>query len=127
MEKHVGDPRFDFLSPWNTYHSYYEAMVQQGQLKEYQEVEPRRNEPIPAPRLVEHIVAPASNPNLQKLNAGTVKFKLTPKPAKAAVVSGMTLEEEEEESETSAPLAKKAKTNQNGEEKMDGKIQVLSH
>ena len=106
-------------------------MVQQGRLRtvaEFPEVGASRNEPVTTLRPVELIVAlPAQNPNLQKLNAGSVKFKLASKPAKAVVPSGVTLEEEEEEGETSAPSAKKARTDQNGEDKMDGKIQVLHH
>lgn len=106
-------------------------MVQQGQLRpvaEYPEVGPRRNEPVTLQRPVEHMIAPTPipNPNLQKLDAGAVKFKLTSKPAKAPVVSGVNLEEEDED-DTSAPSPKKSRTNQNGEEKMDGKIQVLCH
>ena len=81
-------------------------MVQQGRLRtvaEFPEVGASRNEPVTTLRPVELIVAlPAQNPNLQKLNAGSVKFKLASKPAKAVVPSGVTLEEEEEEGETEA-------------------------
>lgn len=28
LERHIGDPRFGFLNPWDEYHAYYQAMKQ---------------------------------------------------------------------------------------------------
>ena len=128
LEKHVGDPRFDFLSPWNNYHGYYQAKVQENQhwmMHGVHEIEGNTTEPVAAARQVKEATVP-TNPNLQRLNDGAVKFTLAPKPVRTTPM-GVTLEEDDEEEEP--PEAKRPRTENvgNGRERMDGKLIKVCH
>ena len=122
LEKHVGDPRFDFLSPWSRYHGYYQAKVQEDRQRLTHGVHgngANTDERKPA----EEKIAAA---NLQRLSHGAVRFTIAPKPVRT-VQPGVDLGgEEEEEGGEGVPEAKRPRTEQeeNGEDKMDGKIQV---
>lgn len=70
LERHVGDPRFSFLNPWDKHHSYYQAMkhyCRTRMAQEGMETPPTMKEDKPV--------------NVQKLSSsGTISFKLQSKP-----------------------------------------------
>lgn len=124
LEKHVGDPRFDFLSPWSRYHSYYQAKVQEGRQRLSQGVPEVGGNTNDGGKPAEEKTASA---NLQRLSHGAVRFTIAPKPVRT-VQPGVDLGEEEEEEEEDIPEAKRPRTEQeeNGGDKMDCKIQVCT-
>ena len=78
LERHISDPRFSFLNPWDPFHSYYEAM------KRYYRsmLEPLASAETTPVTEAEEVLQKA---NLQKLSSsGTVSFKLQPSKAKAS-------------------------------------------
>ena len=112
--KHLSDPRFGFLHPWNQYNHYYKTKV-----AEFRE----------GIRTVMGS-APAS---MQKLsNSGAVSFKMTAKVATPTLSSWSSAVEEEDgrsndenggsEGESGEPLEKKVKLNE--DDMMDTTVKV---
>lgn len=74
LEKHIDDPRFRFLNPWDQYHAYYTAMKKYFKDKADQETKSLLGA-IPMPP-----EETAKVNNVQKLSSsGNVSFKLQPK------------------------------------------------
>lgn len=73
LEKHIDDPRFSFLNPWDQYHAYYAAMKKYFKSKADEECKSLLGAiPMPPEDTVKV--------NVQKLSSnGAVSFKLQPK------------------------------------------------
>ncbi len=118
LQRHAGDPRFEFLNPWDSNYAYYQAMKQYSRSVLEQEGVQLGEEDY--------------RTNLQKLSSsGTVSFKLQSKEAQAAGMvtpcqqfGGEESEEvievknpgEEINNEQSLPPPKKQRINGGGEE-----------
>lgn len=72
LDRHIGDPRFGFLNPWDPHHAYYVAMKGYFRTR----VEGGGGVALPPP----HQYVEERPPNVQKLSLnGAVSFKLQPK------------------------------------------------
>lgn len=87
LKRHAGDNRFNFLNPWDEYHSYY--LQQKNTCRERAESEHLNTEKNSHPFTAE-------KNNVQKLSSsGAVSFKLQPKLMNLAVSSSVNHFDEE--------------------------------
>ena len=141
LEKHLDDPRFEFLSPWHRFHAYYkmkieetrQRLLQQSQLvmpagyhqQEQQQQPPSLPETSAPSGGVEEVptTAPSQQPdNLQRLSSdGVVSFKLASKPARVLVPRLDLGGDEEEEAGADNEEESKKAAEQNGEREPEAK------
>ena len=82
LERHLSDPRFSFLNPWDQYNYYYEAMKQYN--RSMMEIAPDEASPPPLLPPTSPAAKGAEAQALQKINvqklsaSGAVSFKLQP-------------------------------------------------
>ena len=145
LEKHLDDPRFEFLSPWHRFHPYYKMKIEETRQRllqqaplvipasyHQQEQQPPQQPPsLPVTSApsdgVEEVPAttPSQQPdNMQRLSSeGAVSFKLASKPARVLVPRldlGGDEEEVEEEKGDDEDVSKNA-VEQNGEREPEAK------
>ena len=124
LDRHIGDPRFGFLNPWDPHHAYYVAMKSYFRTREGGVVPP------PPP----HQYVEESPPNVQKLSLnGAVSFKLQPKailssaelPAPCSEFSHTNfMVEEEGVNEQAPPPAKKPRVENGDDDDIGSTVQV---
>lgn len=126
LEKHLDDPRFEFLSPWHRFHAYYKMKIAETRQRLQQQLQ-LTQAPVASPLgggEVEEVpnCSPPQLDNVQRLSSdGSVSFKLTSKSARVLpprLDLGGT-EEDEEEDEEEEEL--KTETEYNGEREPDAK------
>jgi len=89
LERHLSDPRFSFLNPWDPYNYYYETTKQYH--RSMNEMEPNQGGSPPSSQPQDSIpsdVLSLQKRNLQKLSSsGSVSFKLKPPKGSSAATS----------------------------------------
>ena len=139
LEKHLDDPRFEFLSPWHRFHAYYKMKIEETRqrLQQPQVVMPagyhqqdHQEQPPSLPVTcapsggAEEVstTTPTQQPdNLQRLSSdGAVSFKLSSKPARVLLPRVDLGGDEEEEEGDGEEVSNKA-IEQNGEREPEAK------
>lgn len=124
LDRHIGDPRFGFLNPWDPHHAYYMAM------KHYFRARVGGEGVAPPPSV--HQYMEERPPHVQKLSLnGAVSFKLQPKAIpSSAELSAHFLEEavgereEEGVNKQAPPPVKKPRVENRDEDDIGSTVQV---
>ena len=89
LERHLSDPRFSFLNPWDPYNYYYETTKQYH--RSMNEMTPEQSGSPPSsqpPNSMPSEVISLQKQNLQKLSSsGSVSFKLKPPKGSSAAAN----------------------------------------